>query len=66
MVISQIEQINKWLRYQLDDSTAKKFDDHPFPLSKIVYFNILDAALLNKVSNMLNGVGVIFIINFNL
>ena len=51
-------------RYQLDDSTAKKLDDRPFPFCHIafVYFNILDVALLNKVSNLLKKAGVILVV----
>ena len=31
-VIFQMEQIQEWVNYQLNDSTARKLDDGPFPL----------------------------------
>ena len=37
-----MEQIEEWLSYQLDDSTAKKLDNRPFPLlSHTVFFYII-------------------------
>ena len=47
-----MKQIKEWLSYQLNDSTAKKLDDRPFPLFHISYFNILEVVFLNKVSNL--------------
>ena len=49
---SMMEQTKKWLGYQLDDSTAEKLDDRPFPLflkSLYIYFNISDVVLLYYV-----------------